>query len=554
MTSNDVNDNIFIIDISEDNRPLPAVTDNQLHVNINDTLITVDKDDSVHGGDDVVMSPFVINTSELTRGGGGDDSLWMSGEGSGPIAIPRPSILKVILLQTQGGSAPSTNTTMNNISLSGVHLKFMDNGWSLCPGYSYHDDLPGDDDIMEEYLLPPGTIKAVYNSSQNRWHVLPAVTNDTMEDELQPSIEPIMSLPDESSIQYYQQRRVLITNIGSAFNDILEVFGNVKSGEEKKRLACDMTHPSIGHMIRGKFCTSLACLLLDGAQLHRLGGLIQYDIWKIVTEFHQENMTSPDVTSLVSTTIDDIIKAVKAENRLTNGHMKFRSFICLAISRGSFVQWLTDIPNHEDTIKKYYTSDSFLYLISILQDQYMCRLYNEMLLSLEPINFIPFQLSIDFEIHQQQQHYDTTNSHHIGTGEQINETATSIINANHESMTSTGSQPVTTKTNLSTSVASISKSKWFKVFKDNIESLNVGGTLTGPPKQVKANNSVIQQKKLLALFDCTADSDDELSFDKGDILILKKIVNDEWYLCLKEPSDNGPGKTGIVPAAFVKLI
>ena len=41
---------------------------------------------------------------------------------------------------------------------------------------------------------------------------------------------------------------------------------------------------------------------------------------------------------------------------------------------------------------------------------------------------------------------------------------------------------------------------------------------------------------------------DELPFQKGDILILKGHINQEWYICTKGD------QTGIVPAIFVRLI
>ena len=49
-----------------------------------------------------------------------------------------------------------------------------------------------------------------------------------------------------------------------------------------------MTNETLGHMIRGRFCSAIASLLLDGVKLQRLGGLVQYDVWKIVNSFIQE--------------------------------------------------------------------------------------------------------------------------------------------------------------------------------------------------------------------------------------------------------------------------
>lgn len=50
-----------------------------------------------------------------------------------------------------------------------------------------------------------------------------------------------------------------------------------------------------------------------------------------------------------------------------------------------------------DTIRKHYGKSSFLYMV-YSGDKWYCKLYDEILLSLQPISFFPFQLSIDFEI------------------------------------------------------------------------------------------------------------------------------------------------------------
>ena len=40
-------------------------------------------------------------------------------------------------------------------------------------------------------------------------------------------------------------------------------------------------------MIRGRFCTSLAYLLLDGMKVQKLG-FVQQDVWKVINAFCQE--------------------------------------------------------------------------------------------------------------------------------------------------------------------------------------------------------------------------------------------------------------------------
>lgn len=71
-------------------------------------------------------------------------------------------------------------------------------------------------------------------------------------------------------------------------------------------------------------------------------------------------------------------------------------------------------------MKKHYSKNSLLYLVHC-GDQLYTKLYEEILLSLQPMSFFPFQLSIDFEIKftekQDTQASVTTHSDH--TMEQV---------------------------------------------------------------------------------------------------------------------------------------
>lgn len=57
---------------------------------------------------------------------------------------------------------------------------------------------------------------------------------------------------------------------------------------EKKRIGSDMTNVAMGHMIRARFCSALAALVLDGLRPYRLEGLVSDDIWKVTTAFCNE--------------------------------------------------------------------------------------------------------------------------------------------------------------------------------------------------------------------------------------------------------------------------
>ena len=65
---------------------------------------------------------------------------------------------------------------MDFISLSGVCLRNDRGIWKIQEGCNYHDPLPFDCDDHTETFPLPGGIRAIYNHTHKRWHVLPSRT------------------------------------------------------------------------------------------------------------------------------------------------------------------------------------------------------------------------------------------------------------------------------------------------------------------------------------------------------------------------------------------
>ena len=53
------------------------------------------------------------------------------------------------------------------------------------------------------------------------------------------------------------------------------------------------------------------------------------------------------------------------------------------------------------TIKRFYNQGGFLYRVAC-RDEFCCKIFDEILLSLQPMEFFPFELSIDFEVKQRE--------------------------------------------------------------------------------------------------------------------------------------------------------
>ena len=89
----------------------------------------------------------------------------------------------------------------------------------------------------------------------------------------------------ETANALYLSKKVLVTEVGSAFHAIMDLFGETRSVSSKKRIGSDMTNQAMGHLIRGRFCSALSHLMLDGLRPYRLQGIVQDDIWKVTVAF-----------------------------------------------------------------------------------------------------------------------------------------------------------------------------------------------------------------------------------------------------------------------------
>ena len=136
-----------------------------------------DDDDDVEV--ELPSNPLFIQFDSLRLGGGVGPTATTTSQALAPIVIHRPSILKVILMQSQATASPThRGQNMDRISLSGVVLLWRNNEWVLHDGQEYHDPKQVEEEeeregsVMETYPLPGGII-AVYNHTKNRWYVLP---------------------------------------------------------------------------------------------------------------------------------------------------------------------------------------------------------------------------------------------------------------------------------------------------------------------------------------------------------------------------------------------
>ncbi|XP_013401503.1 arf-GAP with SH3 domain, ANK repeat and PH domain-containing protein 2-like, partial [Lingula anatina] len=86
---------------------------------------------------------------------------------------------------------------------------------------------------------------------------------------------------------------------------------------------------------------------------------------------------------------------------------------------------------------------------------------------------------------------------------------------------------------------------------DSTDSAAGGGLQPHPTPRTKKKMSLRRQRKCRALYDCDADNDDELSFKEGEIIILLREEDEDWW---EGEVDGEPHRKGLFPASFVERV
>lgn len=94
--------------------------------------------------------------------------------------------------------------------------------------------------------------------------------------------------PSSFEAKLYASKKAIVAEIGAAFQEIMAQFEKARHLDDKKRAGSDMHNDSIGHIVRGRFRTAVASLLLDEMKPYLLEGLILTDVWSVAVAFCKE--------------------------------------------------------------------------------------------------------------------------------------------------------------------------------------------------------------------------------------------------------------------------
>ncbi|XP_051956342.1 AP-4 complex accessory subunit RUSC2-like isoform X2 [Xyrauchen texanus] len=189
------------------------------------------------------------------------------------------------------------------------------------------------------------------------------------------------------------QKRGLVRAINMAVDLIVAHFGTSRDAGVKNKLGNSSVSPNVGHLILKYLCPAIREILHDGLKAYVLDLIIgqrKNRPWSVVEASTQLGPSTRVLHSLFS--------KVSQYSELTNHRMRLNAFIFGLLNLRSLEFWFNHIYTHEDIIAAHYQPWGFLHL-----SQGACQpLFEELLLLLQPLSLLPFDLDLLFEPHQLQ--------------------------------------------------------------------------------------------------------------------------------------------------------
>ncbi|XP_052096540.1 uncharacterized protein LOC127731744 isoform X2 [Mytilus californianus] len=183
-------------------------------------------------------------------------------------------------------------------------------------------------------------------------------------------------------------RKVLLSDISSAAESLVEHFASAKNPFDKLRLGSSADTPDIGDLALSRLCPAIYRVINDGLKPHLTGvqvfGRVQVTAWKLAEASVEQGP--------YTRAIHDLVQQLKGHTGLVSHSNKFDAFIFGLLNLRLVDYWMGYLRHNSSIVEKYYNQDSVMSLSGTLYE----RKYSEVLISLQPLAVLPFQLSIEF--------------------------------------------------------------------------------------------------------------------------------------------------------------
>ncbi|XP_040277125.1 iporin isoform X2 [Bufo bufo] len=186
------------------------------------------------------------------------------------------------------------------------------------------------------------------------------------------------------------QKRGLVKAVNTAVDLVVAHFGTSRDPGVKAKLGNSSVSPNIGHLILKYLCPAIREILSDGLKpcvLDVIIGQRRNMPWTVVEASTQLGPS----TKLLHT----LCQKVNQFSELCNHNLRFNAFIFGLLNIRSLEFWFNHLYNHEDIIWAHFDPVGFLSV-----SHGVCQpLFEELLLLLQPLSLLPFDLDLLFEHH-----------------------------------------------------------------------------------------------------------------------------------------------------------
>ncbi|XP_072288838.1 AP-4 complex accessory subunit RUSC2 [Eucyclogobius newberryi] len=184
------------------------------------------------------------------------------------------------------------------------------------------------------------------------------------------------------------QKKGLVKAVNTAVDLIVAHFGTTRDHDIKSKLGNSWVSPNAGHLILKYLCPALHDLLQDGLKAYvrdLIIGQLRCGPWNLV-----EASTQPGPSTRL---LHSLFCKISQYSELTSPSMRLNAFIVGLLNLKSLEFWFSLLHTHEDILGAHYQPWGFLAL-----SQGPCRaLFEELLLLLQPLALLPFDLDVLFE-------------------------------------------------------------------------------------------------------------------------------------------------------------
>ncbi|XP_072917307.1 AP-4 complex accessory subunit RUSC1 isoform X2 [Hemitrygon akajei] len=189
-----------------------------------------------------------------------------------------------------------------------------------------------------------------------------------------------------------QHKKGLVWAVSVAVDEIVAHFSAARNVVQKTQLGDSRLTPQVGHLLLSGLCPALSAVIWDGLKPYRqdlIVGRRTTSLWSVVEASVKADHSTGKLYSLVQQ-LDQL-------SQLKSSQKKFNAFIFTLLNLKVLDVWMVSLYNCTEVLKTHYTPSAFLWAAHS-SDR---GAFEELLLLLQPLSVLAFQLDPLFEYHHQ---------------------------------------------------------------------------------------------------------------------------------------------------------